>query len=137
MAATPIASSERGVLGGKDNGVLSLTELSKTLNASFVSAGLATSGFADGQVVFFPNPVEDRLTVRFNLEGQGEASIALYDVLGNDTKFRKQCDLSTVNNTCQLSLGGFRNGVYIAKISYTNQGTKDTKVGYFRVTVSH
>jgi hypothetical protein len=98
---------------------------------------LNTSGFAEGQVVFYPNPVEDRLTVRFNLEGEGVATIGLFDVLGNDTKFRKQCELSTVNNTCQLSLGSFRNGVYIAKISYTNQVTKDTKVGYFRVTVSH
>ena len=94
-------------------------------------------GFTEGQVVIYPNPAEDRLNIRFSMEVSGVVTVEFYDVLGNDINFRRQFEIKPENNISTMSVANLRNGVYIAKITHVAEGSRDQRVGYFRVNVSH
>lgn len=89
--------------------------ITNTFNSEFV-AQLAVDEFENGDFIFYPNPVNDMVTVSLKNEGNAIASIAVYDVLGK-LIFAQQPSNSITSETIDLS--SVSKGMYLLEVTTT------------------
>jgi hypothetical protein len=69
----------------------------------------------------YPNPVETVSTVQFNMVQNGNATVTLYDALGNQVSTLFDGNASTGTNSVQLNAAALPTGSYICRIAAGNQ----------------
>lgn len=78
----------------------------------------------------YPNPVTKIANINFNMNSQGVANIALYDMLGRQIKQVYQGALSAGDQSIQLNAESLEEGLYFVTININNQSiTKKIVVG--------
>ena len=93
-------------------------------------------GFGIGQVVLFPNPVQDHLSVKFHMEDEGIVTFAMFDVLGNDMKLNKIVEVDDAIQTVTLPMSMYRPGMYILKVQFQSRYSREVKIGYYRLNIN-
>ena len=71
-----------------------------------------------GTVSAFPNPVTDELTINFSELKQGEYSIFVFDILGQQLSVLP-LSLNSLNRSPKISFHNYSNGTYFVKIIST------------------
>ena len=75
----------------------------------------------DNEVIFYPNPIKDRLNIKITSHGHKQIYLGIYDMTGNLLYI---ADLSKYSSYSTISIGGFDNlekGVYTAKLLIDNR----------------
>jgi Zn-dependent metalloprotease len=88
-------------------------------------SGLNKNILKDAEIVLFPNPASDEITILCNYSGTKQLDVAIYDLLGNVV----YKDEGTFSNKYQnkLNVSSFPEGVYLVKIS-DGQGAINKKL---------
>jgi hypothetical protein len=86
--------------------------ITNTFNTEFV-AQLGINDFENGDFVFYPNPVADRVTISVKNNGS-VASIAVYDVLGKLIVSEKP---TSAASTHTIDLSSLSKGVYLLEVT--------------------
>jgi hypothetical protein len=86
--------------------------ITNTFNTEFV-AQLGINDFENGDFVFYPNPVADRVTISVKNNGL-VASIAVYDILGKLIVSEKP---TSAASTQTIDLSSVSKGVYLLEVT--------------------
>jgi uncharacterized repeat protein (TIGR01451 family) len=89
--------------------------ITNTFNTEFV-AQLGINDFENGDFVFYPNPVADRVTISVKNNGS-VASIAVYDILGKLIVSEKP---TSAASTHTIDLSSLSKGVYLLEVTSDN-----------------
>ena len=107
-------------VSGGTNGTLENFTLNNTASNWLLDSALAVTGFENNtEFSVFPNPSTGVFTLKSDFEGK----VAVYSVFGQEL-------LSTTKNQGEsiVDLSGFANGMYMIKITNTENQTKTLKV---------
>lgn len=78
-----------------------------------------------GNIVVFPNPANDKLTIFINLQEEQSVTLTLYDITG---KLMLSDTFNTDNGTKQTSISTLSEGMYIYKVNVNNNTVKIGKL---------
>ena len=94
------------------------------------------TGFSQGEVMLYPNPVQERINIRLNLDEEGLATMSLFYILGNDMKISRTIEVNEAMETITVPVATLRPGMYLVKIQFQGRYSKDIKIGYYRINVN-
>jgi Zn-dependent metalloprotease len=89
------------------------------------ASGLNKNILKDAEIVLFPNPASDEITILFSYSGTKQLNIAIYDLLGNVVYKDDGTFIGKYQN--KLNVSSFPDGIYLIKIS-DGQGTINKKL---------
>ena len=69
-----------------------------------------------GDVTLAPNPAQQTVAIRFELNETSDATLRMYDLLGRQVYFEKKEKLSAGANAHWLGLNGMANGIYLVQM---------------------
>jgi hypothetical protein len=72
------------------------------------------------QMVVFPNPATDRVTVQFNAADAGDYRLRITDMSGR-VVFAEEAAAQQGYNTRDLNLGEFASGIYMLSLDFGNE----------------
>ena len=144
QSLTPMVISSSGGYYSSAAGSLSATVAEMTMVQTFTSMGnFLTQGFqqpeewyvsvneeqqTDGNISIYPNPSSGKFKITVNSPEKGNASIQLYDMLGQKT-FSSQMEIGPGSNTENIDITGYAMGIYFLEYLYTSDnGKKESKV---------
>jgi len=94
------------------------------------------TGFSQGEIMLYPNPVQERINIRLNLDEEGLATMSLFDILGNDMKISKTIEVNEAMEIMTVPIATLRPGMYLVKVQFQGRYSKDIKIGYYRINVN-
>ena len=83
-----------------------------------IGTGIQRNGF-EGEIFVYPNPVEDQLNIRFDIERSGNYILELQDVTGRIISQTQQKPINP-GNIIQLNTSSFSPGIYLLKVVTTD-----------------
>jgi hypothetical protein len=99
-------------------------------NWGSITVGIPQIRYDDVEMVGYPNPVVDKLTLRFNLEASSSVSVDIYDITGDKVRSINDNYFSAGKNSMEIDRGNLNSGIYILKL---NTGTSN---GVMKITVN-
>ncbi|MCF8256555.1 MAG: T9SS type A sorting domain-containing protein [Flavobacteriales bacterium] len=102
------------------------------LTAKSCNVGINDVESAGTAVVAFPNPSADRVSFRFDLNGSGQATIEVYDIMGQRVSVVTTDGLLAGVNTIELPVDVLAKGHYSARISAANGFVGQTRFSVMR-----
>lgn len=81
------------------------------------NVGIEDAELTAGAVVAFPNPASDLVNLRFELQAAAQATVEVYDIMGQKVIVMQADNLISGENKVELPLAGLSQGHYTARIS--------------------
>lgn len=72
-------------------------------------------------LLVYPNPAHDKLTIEYSMADSGNASLSIWDMLGQEVAVIDTTNLLSNNGKIQYSLPTMPKGVYLVKLSTPSQ----------------
>jgi hypothetical protein len=116
MWATGIVRFKFSFTGGGGNNIFI-----DDINVNGINTTGIENNYAEGAITFFPNPVQDKLTIKLNKKKQASLNMEVVDILG------RKCLSEIITESAQGSDGQLietntlKNGVYFIRIKENNQ----------------
>jgi len=84
------------------------------------NTAVASIEISPGEVIFFPNPVKDQLSIQGNLkEAPGDIQLSIYNNTGQKL-LQQQIDGSAANFNTELDLSSWQSGIYLVNLQFEN-----------------